>query len=96
MTTHDNGAGPPGDDAGDVFNDNWFSEDCAIENVTDRTIGASPHLFEVEFFDSGFVGGDGGALDANVVFFNGIGGVNSDLIVGLIAASDTEVVVLDV
>jgi hypothetical protein len=96
MTADDNGAGPPRDDARDVFNDNWFSEDGTIEDVTDSTIGASPHLFEVEFFDSGFVGGDGGALDADVVFFNGVGGVNGDLIICLVAAGDAEVIVLDV
>jgi len=46
--------------------------------------------------DTGLVGGDGGALDADVGAEDGICGVDGDLVVGGVAVLDAEVKVLDV
>ncbi len=30
---------PPGYQSGDIANDNWFTEDCAVENVSNGSVG---------------------------------------------------------
>lgn len=42
-------------------------------------------------FHSGFVGRDGGTLDRDAVFLGRQGGVDGDLVVGLIAVRQTQV-----
>lgn len=54
------------------------------DGATYGSVGRAPHLFEVEFFDAGFVRGDGRALNADTVFEDGIGGVDGHLVVGLL------------
>ena len=51
--------------------------------LTHSTVGRSPHLFQLEFLDTSFIGGDRSALDTDVVFFDSFGGIDGDLIVGL-------------
>lgn len=46
---------------------NGFTEDGTAEDVPDGSIGTLPHLLEVEFLDTRFVGGNRGAFDTNVV-----------------------------
>lgn len=87
---------PPWNQSGDVFNDNWFSEDCATQNVSDCSIGAFPHLFEFELFDSCLIGCDSGAFDPDFTVFNGLSSINGNLIIGLISMLDSEVKILDV
>jgi len=41
-------------------------------------IGRLPHLLELELLDTGFVWGDGRALDADSVLFNGLCSVDRD------------------
>lgn len=53
---------------------------------TDGSVGALPHLLELELFDTRFVGRDGCALDADTVLEDGIGSLDSDLIIGLSAS----------
>ena len=56
---------PPWHQFWDIFNHNWLSENCAIQNIPDGPIRASPHLFEAELRHSVLVWCDGGALDAH-------------------------------
>jgi hypothetical protein len=58
--------------------------------------GRAPHLLQVEFLDARLVGRDGGALDAHAVLLDRVGRVDRDLVVGLVAVLDAEVVVLQV
>jgi hypothetical protein len=51
-------------------------------------LGRAPHALEAEFLDAGFVGRDGRALDADAVLLDGVGGVDGDLVVGLVAFFD--------
>ena len=94
VTTNNNRLGPAWDTAGDVGNNNGLSEDGTVKNVSNGSVGTSPHLLEVELLNTALVGGDGGALDGNLVVLGRVGGVDGDLIVGRVTAGDGEIVVL--
>ena len=64
------------------------------ENIADGAVGRFPHLLEMEFFHARFVGRDGGAFDADAEFFDGFGRVDGDLVVGLVAVLDAEIVIV--
>jgi len=88
--------GPAGNATRNVLNDNGLAEDDTTADVTDGTVGRLPHLLEGELLDTGLIRGDGGAFDADLVFLDGVGAVDSDLIVGGITVLDAQVEVLDV
>jgi hypothetical protein len=96
VSTNDDGLFPSGDQARDVIYDDGFSEDCSVQDISNGSISTFPHLFQVEFFDSGFVRSDRGAFDTDFTLFNGISGVDCDLIVGGISVFHAQVEVLDV
>jgi hypothetical protein len=64
--------------------------------VTDGTVGRQPHLLELELLDALLVGCDGRALDTDRVLLDGLGGIERDLVVRLIAVGQAEIVVLEV
>lgn len=64
--------------------------------VADSTVGRQPHLLELELLDTLLIGGDGRALDTDRVLLDGLGGIESDLVVGLVTVLQTKVVVLEV
>jgi hypothetical protein len=72
------------------------SEDGAAQNVADGAVGGLPHLFEAEFLDSCLIGGDGRALDADMMLLNGVGGIDGHLIIGFVTVLDTQIVVVEV
>lgn len=41
-------------------------------------VGGLPHLLQLELLDTGLIGGDGGALDADLVLLDGFGGIDRD------------------
>jgi hypothetical protein len=49
VTADNDGLFPSGDETRDTRDDNGFTKDCAVENVSDSPVGRSPHLFQVEF-----------------------------------------------
>src|SRR5690606_5485324 len=53
-------------------------------------------LLEAELLDARLVGRDGRALDADTMLLDGVGRVDRDLVLGLVALLDAEVVVLEV
>jgi len=81
MSSNDNRLSPSWYATRNVGDDDGLSEDSAIKDVSDCTVGAPPHLLEVEFLDTALVGGDGGALDGDLVLLGCVGGINCDLIV---------------
>lgn len=93
VASDDNGLSPALDEARNVFDDDGLAEDSSVENVADGAVGRLPHLLEVELFDAALVGGDGGALDADLVLLHGVGGVNGDLVVGCITVLHAQIVV---
>ena len=86
---------PSGDEARDVADDDRFPEDSASEDVPDGSIGALPHLLELEFFDTGLIGSDGGALDANFALLDGFGSFDGDFVIGGVSVFNAQVEVLD-
>lgn len=56
-------------------------------------VGALPHLSQMVFLHPLGVGSDGGALHGHAVFLGGVGGVDGDLISGLIPPGQAQVVV---
>jgi hypothetical protein len=50
VTANDDGLFPSGDETRDTRDDNGFTEDCPVENVSDSPVGGSPHLFQIEFY----------------------------------------------
>ena len=53
-------------------------------------------LLELELLYTGLIGSDGSALNTDGVLLDGLSGINSDLVVGLITVLETQVVVLEV
>mmetsp|Transcript_33511 Transcript_33511/g.51484 ORF Transcript_33511/g.51484 Transcript_33511/m.51484 type:complete len:253 (+) Transcript_33511:527-1285(+) len=96
VSANDNGLGPSRHKSGDVVNDNGLSEHGSVELVSDGSVGALPHLLEAEFLDTGLIGSNGGALNADLVLLDGVGSVEGDLIVGLVSLLDAQVEVLDI
>lgn len=42
-------------------------------------------FLQFEFLHSRLVGGDGGAFDTNSILFDSFGGIDGDLVIGLVA-----------
>ncbi|CAI8362236.1 MAG: Uncharacterised protein [Cellulomonadaceae bacterium TMED98] len=89
MTTNNDGLIPARNKTGNIGNDDRLAENHAADDVSNGAVGAAPHLLQAKFFDPGLIGGDGGAFDADTVFFDGVGRVDGDLVVGLVALFDT-------
>lgn len=69
---------------------------CDLQMVSNGAIGRQPHLLELELLYTLLVWGNGCALDANRVLFDSLGGIERDLVVGLITVWQAQVVVLEV
>ena len=82
---------PPWNQSWDIFDDNGLSEDSAVEDISDSSVGALPHLLEFEFLDSGLVGGDGGAFDAYFALLDGFSSFDGDLVIGGISVFHAEI-----
>lgn len=96
VTADDNGLGPTWNETGHVCADDGLTEDGTIEDVSDGSIGALPHLLEVELLDTVLIGGDGGTLDSDLVQLDGVGGLNSDLILSCVSVLNGEIVILKI
>jgi hypothetical protein len=53
-------------------------------------------LLKLELLHSRFVRGDGGALDSDGVLLDSLGGIESDLVIGLVTVRQAQIVVLEV
>jgi hypothetical protein len=53
-------------------------------------------LLQLELLNTGLIGGDGGTLDTNTVLLNSLGGIDGDLVIGLITVLNTQIVVLEI
>ena len=95
VTTNDDGLIPVGNEAGNVLDDNRLTEYGSIKLVSDGTIGAFPHLFELKLRDASFVRSDGGALDSDLAILDGVSGVEGDLVIGGVSVLHGEIEVLD-
>ena len=48
VTANGDGLGPTWHKPGNFLADDWLAEHCATQDVTDRAIGAQPHLLQLE------------------------------------------------
>lgn len=53
-------------------------------------------LLQLELLNTSLIGSDGSTLDTDRVLLDGLGGINGDLVVGLITVLKTEIIVLEV
>ena len=90
------GLRPVGNQAGDVLAHDGLSKDCPVQDVPNGPVGGLVHPFEGELLHPVLVGGDRGALDADMVLLDRLGGLDRDPVVGAVAVLDAEIVVLDV
>ena len=88
VSTNNNGLNPAWDATRNVGDNNGLAEHSAVKDVSNGTVGALPHLLEVELLDSILVRGDGGALDGDLVLKGGVGGIDSDLVIGGVTRGD--------
>ena len=63
----------------DGFTNDRLSEDGSSQDVSDGSVGREPHLLKAELDDAFLVGGDGRALDGDVVLHRRDGGVDCHL-----------------
>ena len=71
------------------------AEGCAVQIGADGTVGALPHLRQLGIlFHPLLVGGDGGAFHRYAQTLRGLGGLNSHLILRLIAVQQPQIIVL--
>ena len=96
VAANDDGLGPPWDKSWDIGANDGLTEDSTIEDVSNGSIGALPHLLQLELLNAILIRGDGGALDSNLVLLDSVGTLNSDLVVSGITVLNGEVVVLKV
>ena len=83
VSADDDGVHPSWDGLRDFRKDDRLAEYGTAEDVTYRPVRTPPHFLQVELLDTGLVRGNGSTFDSNLVFENGVGSVNGDLVVGL-------------
>ena len=96
VTGNRNGSGPAGDIGLDAGGHNGGAENGAVQNAADGAVGALVHLLQIVLGHALGVGGDGGALDANMILLDGVAGIPGNLVVGCVTVDQTQVVVFGV
>ena len=96
MTADDDRLGPARDQARHVRDHDRLAEHDAAQDVADRAVRRLPHFLEVELLDARLVRRDRGALHADAELLDRVGGIDRDLVVGLVALLDAEVVIFEV
>ena len=76
-----------------VLADDRLAEDDAAQDVADGAVGRTVHLLEAELLHPRLVRRDGRALHADAHFPDLVGGVDGDLVVGLVALLHAEIVI---
>ena len=96
MSTNNDGFLPTGHKSRDARNDNRFPEHRSAQIISDRAIRAEPHLFQVKLFHSRLIGRDRRTFNPDGILLNGSGGLQGDLIVGLVTVGEAEIIVLEI
>ena len=93
VTADDDRLRPAGDEARDVADDDRLPEDHAAKDVADRAVGALPHLRQRELLYACLIRRDRGALHADAMLEDRVGGVDRHLVARRLAMLDREVVI---
>ena len=96
MSTDDDWFCPTWNTSGNVFDDDWLTENDTPNYITESSVGRLPHLLQIEFLDSSFVRSDSSTFNTNFAGFDGFCGVDGYLVISRITVFDAQVVVLDV
>lgn len=78
-----------------VLAQDGFSENGTSKIVSDGSVGRLPHLLELEFLNSGLIRSDGGTLDSDLAFLDGLSSIEGDLVVSLVSVFHTQIEVLN-
>ena len=93
VAADDDRLGPARHEPRHVLADDRLAEDHAAEDVADGAVRRPPHLLEVELLHPAFVRRDGRAFHRDADLLGLLGGVDGDLVVGLVALLDAEIVI---
>jgi len=93
MSTNDDRLSPSWDKSWDIINNNCFTENGSIKNVSNRSVRWFPHLLKFEFLNTTFIRRNCSALNTNFVLKHCFRAVNGNLIVCRITILDWQVVV---
>jgi hypothetical protein len=96
VSSNDDGSSPAWHKSRNVLADDGLSEDGSIKDISDGSIGRSPHFLKFELFDSLLIGSDGSALDSDLVLLDSVSSIDSDLIVSVISVFHSEIIVVNV
>ncbi len=94
VSGHHNGICPAWHKSRNILAHNGFTKDCAIQDIADCPVRRPPHAFEIKLLNPILVWCNGGAFNANTVFFNGIGRIFGNLIIGFIAFLNAKIKVI--
>lgn len=96
VSSNDDGSGPAWDKSGNVLADDGLSEDGSIKDISDGTVGRSPHFLELELFNSLLIRSDSGALDTDLMLLDGISSIDGNLIVSVVSVFHSKIIVINV
>ena len=91
VAADDDRLGPARHQPRHVLADDRLAEHHTAQDVSNGAVRRFPHFLQAEFLHPAFVRGDGGAFDADADLLDGVGGVDGDLIVGLVAVLHPQV-----
>ena len=91
VAADDDRLGPAGHQPRHVLADDRLAENDAAEDVADGAVRRAVHFVQVEFLHARFVRRDGGAFDRDADLLGRFGGVDGDLVAGLVALLDAEI-----
>ena len=96
MSSNDNRFLPTWNEFRNIFNENWFSENSSIQYISNCAIGALPHLFKIEFFDSSFIRSNCSTFDSYFALLDSIGSIDGNLIISFIPILHSKIKILDI
>src|SRR5690606_1060666 len=96
MTAYTDRSCPVGYQSWYVFTYDWLSKHSTVKDISDGSVWRFPHLLEIKLFYTLLIRSDGSAFDTYAVFFNGIGGIYSHLVIGSIAVLNAKVIIFNV
>lgn len=96
MSSNNDWLFPSRDKSWDILDDNGLSEDSSSKNISDGSVWTFPHTLKVKLLDSCLIRSNGGALDANLAFLDGLGSFKCNFIFSGIPMLDSQIKVEDV
>ena len=96
VSTNDDGVGPSWNKSWNVLNNDGFSENSSVKDISYSSVGWFPHLLELEFFNSFLIRGNCCAFDTYLVLLDSLSWINSDLVVGLVSVLNSQIEVFDI